>query len=450
MEDRAPKIDITSRLGGMDEAFALPQVLIEILQMVDSDQTTSNKLARVIMHDPNLTAKLLRMANSSYYRRGVEITTVNQSIMVLGVSMVKCLALSASIFEPDKQLYSATNFDIRELYSHFLGTAIAARHIAEETGSKRPEEAFIAGLLHDLGHLYLLKVVPERHVELLAEYLYDPELTEVERRVYGMDHAELGRMIAKKWNLPAALQSAIGQHHAVIDAESAKGLSQLDLTVSFADNLAGRVYADAGRNIQKYLDTMAVLSSALNLRAEVSGEVSLRLLNELMDAAGFLGIDIGDPMTIVQRANRQLFETYSTIESLFKERQELSRRIIEEEHRAGAIRSKDIAIATLSHYINNSATIISGRIQLLQLMLQSGKLTDPEGKLDQALKVIDTSLSKIMAVLSELKALSSLDNVQFYNDSDAINIDENIRRRMEQMDKEFGVNIQTDSTVHSV
>jgi len=440
MTDINQQTDITAHLDKMDEILALPQVLVEVLHMVDNEQTTASKLASAVMHDPNLTAKLLQMANSSFYSRGKDITTVKQAILMLGVSMVKCLALSTSIFESEVLIDEEKGFDIRDLYSHCLGTAIAAKFIAEEAGFSRPEEAFTAGLLHDLGHLFLLKVYPERHMRMLLNHQFDQDLPAREREVYGIDHAELGSLIAAKWHLPQCFRSAIENHHCYVSVDSVMQLDKLDLVVLFADFLAGRIYSDTDQNIETSLEAIGVLTDALGLKASTAGEVSFKLLNDIMEAAGFLGIDVGDPLKVLQRANRRLFEAYATIEGLFKERRELSRRIIQEEHRIGAMRSKDIAIATLSHYINNAATIISGRTQLLQLMLKSDQLEDPDRKLDSALQVIDEALLKIMAVLAELKSFSSLDNLKFYNDSDAINIDESIQQRMDKM-AELGIEI---------
>ncbi len=436
MEKKTATIDISAFLDKAGDAFALPQVLVEILRIVDSEQASADDLAEIIMHDPSLTARLLKMANSSYYWRGEEVRTVNQAVIKLGSSMVKCLALSASVFQPDDGL-EEDGFDIRDLYSHFLGTAIAARFIAEEVGFKEPEEAFVAGLLHDLGHILLLKVMPDRHVALLRDYLYDENLPEHERELYGTDHAELGKGIAESWNLPTGFASALEKHHRRLNQEQIDSLEGLDLIVAVADHVSGAVHSHSNRNVERRLEISAMLTKALKVSDGFISRVSAKLLSEIANAAEFLSIDIGDPMAIIQRANSQLFESYATIESLFKERQDLSRRIIEEEHRIGAMRSRDIAIATLSHYINNAATIISGRTQLLEMMVKSDKLQDPEGKLGETLTVIDTSLMKIMAVLTELKALGNLENVEFYNDSDAINIDKNIHRRMGKMGVTF-------------
>jgi HD-like signal output (HDOD) protein len=432
MERKTTKIDVSAFLDKAGDAFALPQVLIEILRIVDNDKASADDLATIIMHDPSLTARLLKMANSSYYWRGEEVRTVNQAVMKLGSSMVKCLALSASVFQPEESMEDE-GFDIRDLYSHFLGTAIAAKFIAEEVGFKSPEEAFVVGLLHDLGHILLLKVTPDRHVVLLRDYLYDESLSERERELYGTDHAKLGKGIAEAWNLPTGFASALEKHHRRLNQEQIDSLEGLDLIVAVADHVSGAVHSHGNRDVERHLEISVMLTNALKVSDGFISRVSAKLLSEIANAAEFLGLDIGDPMAIIQRANSQLFESYATIESLFKERQELSRRIIEEEHRIGAMRSRDIAIATLSHYINNAATIISGRTQLVEMMVTSGKLQDPEGKLGETLTVIDTSLMKIMAVLTELKALGNLENVEFYNDSDAINIDKNIHRRMGEM-----------------
>ncbi len=425
------------KLVGLDDIFALPQVLVEVLQIVDNEDAPIGKLTAAIMHDPCLTAKILKMANSSYYTRGIEISTVNQAIVRLGFSMVKCLVLSASIFQPNKRLEEVEGFDIRELYSCFLGVAIASRLIAERTDYPKREEAFVAGLLHDFGHIYLLKVSPEKHIPLLREHFYSQDLRMVERETYGMDHAQIGRAIAHKWALPNCLASAIGNHHMNIDRNSIDSVSRLDLIVMLADHVSRRAYSNEKRNIERYLKTVTLISDALNVDKEFMAELSLTLASEIIDAAQFLGIDIGDPFTILQRANKKLFESYVTIESLFKERHVLSQRILEEERRVGMMRSKNIAIATLSHYINNAATIISGRAQLMQMMLKSGEIKDSGNKVAAALDLTETSLSKIMAVLSELKDLTSLDDGEFYNDSDALNIDEKVHRRMEAMKGQF-------------
>jgi signal transduction histidine kinase len=159
------------------------------------------------------------------------------------------------------------------------------------------------------------------------------------------------------------------------------------------------------------------------------------MLDETISIAGTFGIDVGNSNDLLNRANRELCKSYLMIENLFKERSELSGKLLEEERLAGMIRSKNIAIATLSHYLNNVATAISGRVQLMQISLGNGDLIDKSGKLPNALGVIERSITRVLAVLAELKSLSRFDTEDFYNDSDALNIDERIKERMEAIER---------------
>ena len=186
--------------------------------------------------------------------------------------------------------------------------------------------------------------------------------------------------------------------------------------------------------MERYSEIIARLSADLKLEREFLDRISFLLLEETITAASNIGIDIGDTTELLNRANGEMCKAYLLIEGLFRERQELSGRLLVEERMAGMMRSKNIAIATLSHYLNNVATAISGRVQLMQLSLQNQEVVDPTGRFPNSLKVIENSLLKLLAVLAELKSLSRFDDQHFYNDSDALNIDERIRVRMQSLD----------------
>lgn len=112
----------------------------------------------------------------------------------------------------------------------------------------------------------------------------------------------------------------------------------------------------------------------------------------------------------------------------------MSGKLLAEERLAGMIKSKNIAIATLSHYLNNVATAISGRVQLMQMAHDNGQIIDSSGKLPSSLKVIENSILKLLGVLAELKSLSRFDDQSFYNNSEALNMDERIQARMSEID----------------
>lgn len=428
-------IDILAKLDQADEIFSLPQTLLEILQEVENDDWSAKSMAAIITKDPGLTARVLKMANSSFYSRGNEISSVNRAVLVLGASMVKCLALSVAIFNPPRELKDKGGFDIRTLYTHFLSTAIAARQLAEKTGFAKSEEAFTAGLLHDIGVIYILKVSPMEYADILKEHESGKDLVKMERELFDTDHAEIGYLISRKWKLPASLQNAIGNHHRITGYDSHASYDRLDQIVALANLINRHVFSHSGAYIEESMQQISNLLKSLNLEQDIISDINDKNLQETFNAAQHIGIEIGDPITLIEKANRQIMRSYLTIESLFKERQELSKQILEEEHKIGAMQSKNIAVATLSHYINNAATAISGRIQLMGMMIKNGKIVDNEGKLNQALEVIDASLTKILAVLAELKSLTSLEDVKFYNDSSTINIDDSIAHRLKTMKK---------------
>ncbi len=430
-----PNIDILAKLDQADEIFSLPQTLMEILEEVESEDWSAKSMAAIISKDPGLTARVLKMANSSFYASRTEISTVNRAVLVLGASMVKCLALSVAIFTAPEEIKKKYNFDIGGLYMHYLSTAIAARQLSEATGKSKPEVAFTAGLLHDIGMIFMFKVAPKEYAELLAAHESGGKLVAAEREVFNTDHAEVGYLISRKWKLPAALQNAIGNHHRITTYENFRDYDHLDQIVALANLINRHVFSPSGRYGEESMNQISNLLKSLHLDQEIIRKINDKNLQETFNAAQHIGLEIGDPIELLEKANRQIMNSYLTIESLFKERQELSRQIIEEEHKLGAMHSKNIAVATLSHYINNAATAISGRIQLMQMLMNNGKIIDNENKLAPALTVIDTSLNKILAVLAELKALTSLDDVEFYKDSSTINIDENIDQRLKAMNK---------------
>ena len=124
---------------------------------------------------------------------------------------------------------------------------------------------------------------------------------------------------------------------------------------------------------------------------------------------------------------------YLTVENLFKERQELSRKLLLEERAKGAIESKNIAMATLSHYLNNAAMAISGRSQILRMRVKKGESDGIVKDLPASLDVVDRSIKKIVAVLAEIGEISPIDEVEFLSTSKAMNIDDRLEKRMSEM-----------------
>lgn len=186
------------------------------------------------------------------------------------------------------------------------------------------------------------------------------------------------------------------------------------------------------------------LAGTLGLSKADVESISSTLLAEALQAAEFLDADIGSVEDLLTRANKEIWRTYLIVHNLYQERQELSQKLLKEERAKGAIESKNIAIATLSHYVNNAAMAMYGRTQLLRQRFNKGDVQRTLEILPTSLNVIDNAIRKTVAVIAEIKEISPIDDVEFYNMSQAMNLDDRIERRMKELANDSGLVLPGD------
>lgn len=429
------RLSIADEIQRHDDLLSLPQALTEILREVEKPNFNFDTLARIILKDPALTSRILKVANSSFYQRRTEIATVHQAVQILGVTTVKCLALSTSVFNAGK-LDAAAGVNSRQLFAYILSVGAASEKIAQLVAFKNVEEVFIAGLLHEIGTLYLVHHHPEQYREMRKVYLQLHDLLEAERQVFGMDHCEAGYLLAKRWRLPQSVCDAIADHHSYGDLQPGVSVkSILRLACLLNEDMAATRFIE----LEDRLCRINQLAETMRLSKEQVDSISSSLLTWTLEAATYLNIDIGSIDEILTRANSELWRTYLMLENLFKQRQELSQKLLAEEHARGAIESKNIAIATLSHYVNNATMAVYGRSQLLRQVIKGRDVEKLQKLLPPSLDVIDKSIKKIVAVLAEIKDISPIDEVSFYNMSQAMKIDDRIERRLSEMEGDSGL-----------
>lgn len=200
----------------MKDLPTLPIVVAKILQTAASPHASAADLQALIAVDAGLTAKILRLANSSFYGQSRRITTLKDAIVILGFNTVRNLTLSASMLDSLSPRGAAQVFDWRAYWEHCAGVAACARLLARRRGlpTAVQEEAFVAGLLHDIGKLFLGRYCPDVLADIvLNAETFQVSMEEAEWRLIGTTHALLGQEIAEQWNFPAPLASAIGAHH---------------------------------------------------------------------------------------------------------------------------------------------------------------------------------------------------------------------------------------------
>ncbi len=190
----------------------LPHVATKVMELLSGDDSSASDLDRVISRDQALTARVLKLANSALFGRRGMISTLTRAIVLLGFKTVQSLVIAAST----ETLYRATSsrFKDKLLWEHAVAAALAAGFVARECRYASVEEAFTAGLLHDIGKVVLDQNLPEPYQEVV-ELVYNDEVTflEAEHKILGFDHAEVGALVVKKWNLPAPLEEAVRLHH---------------------------------------------------------------------------------------------------------------------------------------------------------------------------------------------------------------------------------------------
>ena len=200
---------------------SLPTLLMEALQYTDDDQSLTN-FANKISQDPPMVVRILRVANSPFYGMSREISSLRQAIVLLGLNRVRGMLLGVCF---SKMLpVRHKDFDYPLFWHHSMTVADCARQLAIYTGIGQ-DIAFTAGLLHDIGLLVIVLLFPDDFSRIINEP--HPNRVEMERRILGFDHMEIGGKIARHWNFPVAIQEAIEQHETPPACDSTKSLGLL-------------------------------------------------------------------------------------------------------------------------------------------------------------------------------------------------------------------------------
>lgn len=218
---------VTSKPFSLSNNFEIPSiplVLIKIIQTLDDDSSSAKELEQLILHDPALSARILRLANSAFYSFRARVKTISHAISLLGINLVTSLAIGANIFDSFTRGARSEAALIGKLWTHSCGVGVLVKEIWRFRGQKEKEGefAFLCGLLHDLGKVVLFRAYPDNYSRIFAvgKSLADPAISAYENESYGADHAVVGEMLAKQWGFPQELVSVIRRHHDPLAAET--------------------------------------------------------------------------------------------------------------------------------------------------------------------------------------------------------------------------------------
>ena len=192
----------------------LPDILMKLNRVLHSKSVTIDTVNTIIEKDPALTAKILKLANSSYYGLSYMVGTLKKAITVLGFNTIRNLAVTVSV----SGIFAGNthrSVDVQKLWHHSIGCAIASKSLLSGKNPLIQEKAFMGGILHDIGKIIIFLNFPEDTKKIIEKIKGNKLLTEseAERELLGFDHSDLGSFIAEKWHFPKELACSISLHH---------------------------------------------------------------------------------------------------------------------------------------------------------------------------------------------------------------------------------------------
>lgn len=214
------------RLSQIDDLPTLPSIATQIFSIASNPDSSGTELVSIIRQDPALTAKILKTVNSAFYGNPQTISSVRQAIVLLGNDEIVDLAFG---------LAAAKVFDVKPipgmidptfLWHHAICTALIAQHLCRAIPQYKDISVFTAGLLHDVGKIFLMEKFADIYRQTYADAAkYNMPLFELEEDYLGMNHAIIGKHLSSNWNLPEYLVEAISHHHQPASATAHSGLA---------------------------------------------------------------------------------------------------------------------------------------------------------------------------------------------------------------------------------
>jgi len=415
------------------ELSSLPQVLAEVIRVTDDEDSSAGDIADVILKDPPLSARILRVVNSPYYGPVRGISTINQAVVTLGIRAVKALALSTSLyklFDHDRQVVDRVRF-----WRHSLEVAIACREIAEACSYKPAEEAFVAGLMHDIGILILEANFSDQFKRIWKLIESGESLVGQEEKTWGTNHARVAKFLLDQWKLPGFLGEAIASHHDRFNGEKTMPQNRLGRIINLGNRISKfrtcqmpPLGADELMEIEKLAESLGVGSTAM-------ADIQETTLSQLLRESEFLEIQIGSLTDLLSAANSLIYKQYLYVESVLRENRKMQAQIARDQVKKAALDSLKTITATLSHYINNASATILGRAQLVELAVKKGSVNDEEEIATTSMDIIVKSVEMISMVLEELKKLSSFETTHYHDETDILDIEGRLKGKINAIEE---------------
>ena len=202
------------KIDGIKELPTLPMIYFKVNKALQNSDASVKGVADIIEMDQAMSSKVLRIVNCAFYGFRSKISSINHAVMILGFNTVKNAIVSVSILDVFAIKEKFQGFNVKDFWGHSIAVAVLCKHLAEKSRLAAPEDAFIAGLLHDMGKLIMMQHFTEDFGRIWQTQQNDGlTFYDAERSILPVDHAQTGAYLARKWLFPNSLIDAISSHH---------------------------------------------------------------------------------------------------------------------------------------------------------------------------------------------------------------------------------------------
>ncbi|GJM25272.1 MAG: hypothetical protein DHS20C16_16870 [Phycisphaerae bacterium] len=392
---------LLSSIVNSDALPSIPAVALKVIELCREDDVDVKDVADAISTDPALTVRMLKSANSSIFGMSKTVSSLPQAMVVLGIRTVKVMALGFALADTVKGEKKG-QFDYPRYWRRSLTTAVAARQIAQEFGGVRKDEAFVGGLLSDIGMIAAERHSQEQYNEVIKRHLAgEGRFHEIEQAVLGITHADVSAMMLANWSMPEAMSHAIRAHHGngleSLDARSKSLGTILNAASEISSLFSGDV--DPSRS-EEIFDSVA---KTCGVSREFLDGVMEVLNQNVNEAAEMFSVDLGDEISFDQI--RQAAMMQLTHLSMSAEHERMSAQSQVESWRQRAETDKLTGVANRQafddHLANTvqDALSIQGQIGLIMLDIDHfKKLNDTHGHQagDEALRRVGSCVEQFV------------------------------------------------------
>ena len=283
---------VSAAIREISHIATLPEITLKIVELVEDPKSTAQDLHKVISNDPALCSRILKVVNSSFYGLPGQIGSINRAIVMLGLNAVKNIAIAASLAKLFRGGDLTPTFSARDLWNHSTAVAATCKLLADTLKLGFADEAFLAGLIHDIGVMVEMQYDRNKLIEVFERVGGEgsgaptENMLDVETAIFGANHQDFGAGLAEKWKFPQSFRLVTGFHHRPLE------LPREQRTLAALVYVADRLASEAAKGFRQDLPTLDIdpqVCEDIQLSPERLEDLRKKLPEHLKNAVQVLG-----------------------------------------------------------------------------------------------------------------------------------------------------------------